>query len=90
MNRAAERQELRAHAPRLLWPDTMSVAVDGHLYVAANQLHRQAKLQGGGDERRKPYMLFRPRLGVRPSCCADSGRRAGRSGRGLALPAIRA
>ena len=54
------------HDPRLLWPDTMSVAADGHLYVTANQLHRQAKYQGGEDKRRKPYTLFRLRLGVRP------------------------
>lgn len=27
--------------PRLLWPDTMSLADDGYLYVTANQLHRQ-------------------------------------------------
>ena len=30
-----------AHHPRLLWPDTLSVATDGYLYVTANQL-RQA------------------------------------------------
>src|SRR5690606_5221890 len=35
------------HDERLLWPDTMSVARDGHLYVTANQLHRQAKYQDG-------------------------------------------
>lgn len=29
--------------PRLLWPDTMSVAADGYLYVTANQLYRQAE-----------------------------------------------
>jgi sugar lactone lactonase YvrE len=45
--------------PRLLWPDTMSVAADGHLYVTANQLYRQAKYRGGQDQRRKPYVLFR-------------------------------
>lgn len=66
MNRAADRQELRTHDPRLLWPDTMPVAADGHLYVTANQLHRQAKYEGGEGRRRKPYTLFRIRLGVRP------------------------
>lgn len=44
--------------PRLLWPDTMSVA-DGHLYVTANQLYRQPKYRRGKDERRRPYVLFR-------------------------------
>lgn len=47
------------HDERLLWPDTMSVARDGHLYVTANQLHRQAKYQDGQDLRVYPYHLFR-------------------------------
>jgi len=51
--------ETVVHDPRLLWPDTMSLAGDGHLYVTANQLHRQAKYQGGEDKRHKPYSLFR-------------------------------
>jgi sugar lactone lactonase YvrE len=54
------------HDARLLWPDTMSVAADGHLYVTANQLHRQAKYQGGRDLRRKPYALFRTRIDAGP------------------------
>jgi sugar lactone lactonase YvrE len=58
--------ETVAHDPRLLWPDTMSVAADGHLYVTANQLHRQAKYQRGEDKRRKPYTLFRVRVDARP------------------------
>ncbi|MDH2444614.1 L-dopachrome tautomerase-related protein [Amnibacterium sp. CER49] len=51
--------ETIAHDPRMLWPDTMSVAADGHLYFTANQLHRQARYQGGDDLRRCPYRLFR-------------------------------
>ncbi|MDG4827307.1 L-dopachrome tautomerase-related protein [Asanoa sp. WMMD1127] len=47
------------HDPRLLWPDTMSVATDGHLYVTANQLHRQPDYNGGKDLRQPPYALFR-------------------------------
>jgi len=58
--------ETVAHDPRLLWPDTMSIATDGYLYVTANQLHRQARYQGGQDQRQKPYTLFRIRLGVQP------------------------
>jgi sugar lactone lactonase YvrE len=50
--------ETVAHDPRMLWPDTMSVA-DGWLYFTANQLHRQAQYQGGQDLRRYPYRLFR-------------------------------
>jgi hypothetical protein len=44
----------------------MSVAADGHLYVTANQLHRQAKYQGGTDRRRYPYSLFRVAIGAGP------------------------
>ncbi|RIV37072.1 L-dopachrome tautomerase-related protein [Micromonospora radicis] len=58
--------ETVAHDPRLLWPDTMSVAVDGYLYVTANQLHRQAGYHGGKDLRRKPYALFRIRIDAGP------------------------
>jgi len=54
--------ETVVHDPRLLWPDTMSVAADGYLYVTANQLHRQAKYQQGKDLRQKPYTLFRVRI----------------------------
>jgi sugar lactone lactonase YvrE len=58
--------ETVVHDPRLLWPDTMSVATDGYLYVTANQLYRQAKYQGGEDRRRKPYALFRTRIDAGP------------------------
>jgi sugar lactone lactonase YvrE len=58
--------ETVVHDPRLLWPDTMSLAVDGYLYVTANQLHRQARYQKGRDLRRKPYTLFRVRIDSEP------------------------
>ncbi len=48
-----------AHDPRMLWPDTMSVAADGHLYFTVNQLHRQAQYQAGQDLRVYPYRLLR-------------------------------
>jgi len=54
------------HDPRLLWPDTMSVAADGHLYVTANQLHRQARYAGGVDQREYPYLLVRTPIGAGP------------------------
>jgi sugar lactone lactonase YvrE len=47
------------HDPRMLWPDTMSVATDRHLYFTANQLHRQDDYQDGEDLRVHPYYLFR-------------------------------
>jgi sugar lactone lactonase YvrE len=58
--------ETVVHDPRLLWPDTLSVAADGHLYVTANQLYRQEKYRGGKDERRKPYALFRTAIDAGP------------------------
>lgn len=58
--------ETVVHDPRLLWPDTLSVAMDGYLYVTANQLHRQARFHGGVDLRRHPYTLFRVRIDAPP------------------------
>jgi sugar lactone lactonase YvrE len=58
--------ETVVHDPRLLWPDTMSVAADGQLYVTANQLYRQAQYRAGRDERRKPYALFRTPIDAGP------------------------
>lgn len=58
--------ETVARDPRLLWPDTMSVATDGYLYVTANQLHRQPDYQGGVDRRQQPYLLFRTRIDAGP------------------------
>jgi len=58
--------ETVVHDPRLLWPDTMSVATDRHLYVTANQMHRQAKYQRGQDLRCKPYALFRTPIDAGP------------------------
>lgn len=58
--------ETVAHDPRLLWPDTLSVATDGYLYVTANQLHRQARYHDGQDLRAKPYTLFRVRVDAQP------------------------
>jgi sugar lactone lactonase YvrE len=52
--------------PRVLWPDTLSLAADGHLYFTANQLHRQAQFNGGKDLRQKPYPLFRVRVDAGP------------------------
>lgn len=54
------------HDPRVLWPDTLSVARDGHLYFTANQLHRQPRYQEGKDLRQKPYVLFRVRIDAGP------------------------
>jgi sugar lactone lactonase YvrE len=58
--------ETIAHDPRLLWPDTMSVATNGYLYVTANQLHRQPRYHQGHDLRERPYALFRLHIGAPP------------------------
>lgn len=58
--------ETIVHDPRVLWPDTMSVANDGYLYFIANQLHRQPQYQQGKDLREKPYSLFRTRIDSQP------------------------
>ncbi|MFL6433546.1 MAG: L-dopachrome tautomerase-related protein, partial [Nitrososphaeraceae archaeon] len=59
--------ETVTHDPRLLWPDTLSLATDGYLYVTANQLHRQARFnKEKRDLRRKPYTLFRIRVDAQP------------------------
>jgi sugar lactone lactonase YvrE len=58
--------ETVVHDPRLLWPDTLSLATDGYLYVTANQLHRQARFHNGQDLRHKPYTLFRININAQP------------------------
>ena len=52
--------------PRLLWPDTLSIANDGYLYVISNQLHRQKGYNYGKDLRVKPYSLFRVKIDGTP------------------------
>ncbi len=58
--------ETLVHDPHVLWPDTLSVARDGHLYFTANQLHRQASFHAGADQRQKPYVLFRFKIDAGP------------------------
>lgn len=58
--------ETVVHDPRLLFPDTLSVAADRHLYVTANQLHRQPAYQRGEDLRERPYHVFRTPIDAGP------------------------
>lgn len=58
--------ETVVHDPRVLWPDTLSVASNGYLYFIANQLHRQPRFHEGKDLREKPYGLFRVRVNANP------------------------
>ncbi len=55
-----------AHDPRLLWPDTLSLASDGYLCVTANQLHRQARFHNGHDMRILAHTLFRIKVDGKP------------------------
>jgi sugar lactone lactonase YvrE len=58
--------ESLAHAPYLLWPDTLALGSDRYLYVTVNQLHRGPRFHGGQDLRRRPYGLFRVRVDASP------------------------
>ncbi|WP_222843900.1 hypothetical protein [Cellulosimicrobium sp. CUA-896] len=53
------------HGPDLLWPDTLSLAADGYLYVSVNQLPR-TPLFNGADDRVPPYLIVRTPVGARP------------------------
>jgi sugar lactone lactonase YvrE len=66
------RYETLVHDPRLLWPESMSVTSDMHLYVTANQFHRSGLYQGGEDLRRKPYGLFRTPIDAGPVLLVNS------------------
>jgi sugar lactone lactonase YvrE len=57
-NHAGEIETL-VHDPRVLWPDTLSLAANGFLYFTVNQIERQASFHEGYDLRKKPYTLFR-------------------------------
>lgn len=54
------------HAPAVLWPDTLALAADGHLYVSVNQLPRTPLFNRGADERIPPYQIVRVPVGVAP------------------------
>jgi sugar lactone lactonase YvrE len=49
--------------PRILWPDTLSLASSGYLYFTSNQIERQNIFnKDGKDHRQKPYALFRIKI----------------------------
>ncbi|QKT04518.1 hypothetical protein HUS23_12230 [Ectothiorhodospiraceae bacterium 2226] len=56
---AQRRYRVLAADARLLWPDALSYAPDGHMYVVANQLHRSARLNAGEDVSEPPFAIFR-------------------------------
>jgi sugar lactone lactonase YvrE len=54
--------ETLVHDPRVLWPDTLSLAADGYLYFTANQIERGSSFHSGQDLRQKPYVLLRVKV----------------------------
>ncbi len=54
------------HGPNLLWPDTLSLAASGYLYLSANQLPRSPLFNGGTDDRLPPYLIVRTFVGAAP------------------------
>lgn len=58
--------EVLVQGPTLIWPDTLSVAHDGFLYITANQLNRQKDYNEGKDLRQKPYLLLRTKIDGKP------------------------
>jgi sugar lactone lactonase YvrE len=54
------------HGPCLLWPDTLSLAADGYLYLSVNQLPRTPLFNNGVDERVPPYQIIRKRISGHP------------------------
>jgi len=50
----------------LLWPDTLALASDGHLYVSINQLPRTPLFNNGTDDRVPPYLIIRVRVDAQP------------------------
>jgi sugar lactone lactonase YvrE len=52
--------------PRIIWPDTLSVATNGYLYFTINQVDRMARFHEGKDLREKPYVLARIKVDAEP------------------------
>jgi sugar lactone lactonase YvrE len=53
------------HGAQILWPDTLSLASNGYLYLSANQLPR-TPLFNGTDDRIPPYLVVRTHVGAKP------------------------
>lgn len=51
--------EIFATARDFLWPDTITITRDGHLYFSASQFHFMPAFNQGQDKRTPPYSIFR-------------------------------
>ncbi|AOX65177.1 gluconolaconase [Curtobacterium sp. BH-2-1-1] len=54
------------HGPAVLWPDTLALAANGHLYVSVNQLPRSPLFNGDIDDRVLPYLIIRTPVDAAP------------------------
>jgi sugar lactone lactonase YvrE len=69
------------HAPAVLWPDTLCLAADGHLYVSVNQLPRTPLFNRGVDDRIPPYQIVRVPVHARPVRLGPAATRPGQVSR---------
>ena len=60
------RYETLVRDARVLWPDSLALAHDGHLYFTSNQLNRLPAFNDGVDLRQKPYAVFRVKVDGTP------------------------
>jgi len=47
---------------RLVWPDSYAISRDGYLYISTSHIHEAPQFNGGVDQRKLPYGLFRMKL----------------------------
>jgi len=66
-NEPNPRFEILVQDPRMIWPDTLSIARNGDLYIIVNQLNRQARFNNGQDLRKPPYLLMKLPVGAGPA-----------------------
>ncbi|MEN3939743.1 L-dopachrome tautomerase-related protein [Prosthecobacter sp. SYSU 5D2] len=62
--------------PRLQWPDSLSKAPDGNLYVTASQIHRMPRFNKGQSQQKGPYTLYRIQLNPPPKPAVDEVKKA--------------
>jgi sugar lactone lactonase YvrE len=54
------------HGPNVLWPDTLALAANRHLYLSVNQLPRSPLFNGDVDDRVLPYLIIRTPVDAGP------------------------